>query len=32
MFYKTLHKKLKIEQHEPHFKSGLNSGGQKGMP
>jgi len=32
MFYKTLHKKLKIEQHEPHFKSGLNSGAQKDMP
>jgi len=24
-FYKTLHRKLKIKQHEPHLKPGLNS-------
>jgi hypothetical protein len=24
--YKTWHRKLKIEQHEPHLKSGVNSG------
>jgi hypothetical protein len=23
--YKTLHRKLKIEQHEPHYKLGMNS-------
>jgi hypothetical protein len=26
MIYKTLHKKLKIEQHKPHLKLGVNSG------
>jgi hypothetical protein len=26
MIYKALHRKLKIEQHEPHNKAGVNSG------
>jgi maltooligosyltrehalose synthase len=26
MIYKTIHRKLKIEQHEPHLKLGVNSG------
>jgi len=26
MIYKTLHRKLKIEQHRPHYKVGVNSG------
>jgi hypothetical protein len=26
MIYKKLHRKLKIEQHEPHSKPGVNSG------
>jgi hypothetical protein len=26
MIYKTLHRKLKIEQHEPYKKPGVNSG------
>ena len=26
MIYKTLHRKLNIEQHEPHLKLGMNSG------
>ena len=30
MIYKTLHKKLKIEQHKPHLKLGVNSGGPEG--
>ena len=25
MIYKTLHRKLKIEQHKPHKKAGVNS-------
>jgi hypothetical protein len=28
--YKRSHRKLKIEQHEPHQKSGVNSGAQEG--
>jgi len=28
--YKTLHRKLKIEQHEHHLKSGVNSGAAEG--
>ena len=28
--YKTLHRKLKIEQHEHHLKSGVNSGAPEG--
>jgi hypothetical protein len=28
--YKTLHKKLKIEQHKPHLKPGVNSGPPEG--
>ena len=28
--YKTLHRKLKIEQHEPHWKPGMNSGAPEG--
>jgi len=28
--YKTLHRKLKIEQHEPHKKLGMNSGAPEG--
>jgi len=27
IIYKTLHRKLKIEQHEPHETLGINSGG-----
>ncbi len=26
MIYKTLHRKLKIEQQKPHYKPGINSG------
>ena len=29
--YKTLHRKLKIEKHEPHQKSGVNSGAPEGL-
>jgi len=29
MIYKTLHRKLKIEQHEPHQKPGVNLGASK---
>jgi len=29
MVYKTLHRKLNIEQHEPHLKPGVNSGAPK---
>jgi len=29
--YKTLHRKLKIEQHEPHQKPGMNSGAPEGL-
>jgi hypothetical protein len=28
--YKTLHRKLKIERHEPHLKPGVNSGAPEG--
>jgi len=28
--YKTFHRKLKIEQHEPHYKPGMNSGSPEG--
>jgi hypothetical protein len=28
--YKTLHRKLKIEQHEPNYKPGVNSGAPEG--
>jgi len=28
--YKTLHRKLKIEQHEPHKKPGVNSAPHEG--
>jgi len=31
MIYKTLHRKLKIEQHESHYKSGVNSGAPEGL-
>ena len=30
MIYKTLHKKLKIEHHKPHKKTGLNLGAPEG--
>ena len=30
MIYKTLHRKLKIEQHEPHNKSVVNPGAVEG--
>jgi hypothetical protein len=30
MIYKALHRKLKIEQHEPHNKAGVNSGAPEG--
>ena len=30
IIYKMLHRKLKIEQHEPHIKSGVNSGALEG--
>jgi len=30
MIYKTLHRKLKIEQHEPHRKPWLNGGAPQG--
>jgi len=26
MIYKTLHRKQKVVQHEPHYKPGVNSG------
>ena len=29
--YKTLHRKLKIDQHEPHKKTVLNSGAPEGL-
>jgi hypothetical protein len=29
MIYKTLHRKLKVEQHEPHSKPGVKSGTPK---
>ena len=32
MIYKTLHGKLKIEQHEPHYKAGVNWGVLEGWP
>ena len=28
--YKTLHNKLKIEEYEPHWKRGVNSGAPEG--
>ena len=31
MYYKTLHRNLKIEQHGPHFKLGVNSGAPEGL-
>jgi len=30
MIYKTLHRKLKIEQHESHHKPGMNSDAPEG--
>jgi hypothetical protein len=30
MIYKTLHRKLQIEQHEPHYKPGLNLDASEG--
>jgi hypothetical protein len=30
MIYKTLHRKLKIEQHEPHWKPMMDSGAPEG--
>jgi len=30
--YKTLHRKLNIEQHEPHWKPGVNSGAPEEYP
>ena len=30
MIYKALHRKLKIKQHEPHEKPGVNAGAVKG--
>jgi hypothetical protein len=30
MIYKTQHRKIKIEQHEPHKKPGVNSGAPEG--
>ena len=32
MIYKTLHRKLTIERHEPRKKTGVNSGASKGLP
>ena len=29
MIYKTFHRKEKIEQHEPHYKPGVNLGAPK---
>jgi hypothetical protein len=31
MIYKTQHRKIKIEQHEPHKKPGVNSGAPEGL-
>ena len=31
MIYKTLHRKLRIEQHEPQYKAGVNSGVPEGL-
>jgi hypothetical protein len=31
MIYKTLHKNLKIEQHESNYKLGVNSGAPEGL-
>ena len=32
MIYKTIHRKLKIEQHEPHLKHGEGKGKQNPAP
>jgi hypothetical protein len=31
MLYRTLHRKLKIEQHKPQLKAGMNSGSPKDL-
>ena len=31
IIYKTLHRKLEIEQHEPHYKPRVNSGAPGGL-
>jgi hypothetical protein len=31
MIYKTIHRKLKIERHESHWRPGLNSGAPEGL-
>ena len=31
MIYKTLHRKLKIEQNEPHYNRGVDSGALEGL-
>jgi hypothetical protein len=31
MVYKKIPRKLKIEQYEPHYKPGMNSGAQQGV-
>jgi hypothetical protein len=32
MIYSTLHRQLKIEKHEPHKNTGINSGGKVSTP